>query len=211
MSIGAPSELIEASQQASIDEIRHAQICYGIASVFLESDFGPGFLNVEGSLDKMDLKRIVRSIIQEGCIEETISAVEAHLGAYTAKVPSIKDSLSQIATDETKHAQFAWDTIQWMVRRFPDIQNFVTETFRTELEDSLLVLEKIELLKETTNCEDSDLNDVYRSNGLVVMCDRNKIRHASIQDMIQPVYSKGFKDVKVISKLIAEFKFGFLQ
>ena len=45
MSIGAPSKLIEASQQASIDEIRHAQMCYGIASIFLGSEFGPGFCN----------------------------------------------------------------------------------------------------------------------------------------------------------------------
>ena len=211
MSIGAPSELIEASQQASIDEIRHAKICYGIANVFLGCDFGPGFLNVEGSLGKMDLKKIIKSIIQEGCIEETISAVEAHIGAYMAQEPSIKNALSQIAMDETRHAQFAWETIQWMVRRFPDVQSFVTETFRTEVKDRTLALEKSSLLKEASNCEESDINDAYRSNGIIVTSDRNVVRRVSIEDIIKPVYLKGLKDVKMISKLIINFKSGFVQ
>ena len=209
MSLGAPSELIEASQQASIDEIKHAKICYGIASLFLGSEFGPGYLNVEGSLDKLHLKKIIQSIIQEGCIEETISAVEAHFGAYTAQVPSIKDALSQIASDETRHAQFAWETIQWIIKRFPEVQKYVADTFRIELEHRIIALEKASLLNTTSICEDFDLNDVYRNNGLIVMSDRNKIRHASIQDIIKPVYLRGLKDVKVISKLITNFKLGF--
>ena len=46
MSIGAPSELLVASQKASVDEIKHAKMCYGLASSFLGSDFGPGSLDV---------------------------------------------------------------------------------------------------------------------------------------------------------------------
>ena len=211
MSIGAPSELLAASQEASLDEIRHAKICYGFASTFLGSEFGPGPLDVEGSLGKMELKKIAQSIIQEGCIEETISAVEAHLGAYTAQEPSIKEALGQIATDETRHAQFAWDTIQWMVKRFPEVQDYVTETFKTEVEDRLLALEKSVLLKEASNCDALDVNDIFRSYGLVVMCDKNKVREAAIQDIIMPVYLKGLNDVKMVSKLVTKFKFGFLQ
>ena len=41
MSIGAPSELLQSSQDASIDEIKHAKICYGFASTFLERDVTP--------------------------------------------------------------------------------------------------------------------------------------------------------------------------
>jgi len=210
MSIGAPPDLLAASQESAIDEIRHAQICYGIASVFLGSDYGPGLLDVEGSLEKMDLKKIIQSIIQEGCIEETISAVEAHLGAYTAQVPSIKNSLTEIATDETRHAQFAWDTIQWIVERFPEVKNFVTDTFRTELENNLVALEKSYLLEETKTSEDPDLNNIYRNNGLVVNSDRNQIRQIAIQTIIKPVYLRGFKNVNEITKLITKFKFDFL-
>ena len=40
MSIGASSELISRSQQASIDEIEHAKMCYGFASKFIGTKEG---------------------------------------------------------------------------------------------------------------------------------------------------------------------------
>ena len=95
----------------------------------------------------MDLKKIIQSIIQEGCIEETISAVETHLGAHTARVQSIKESLTQIATDETRHAQFAWETIRWILERFSEVEIFVTNTFRIEIENRIHTLEKSLLLE----------------------------------------------------------------
>ena len=93
MSIGAPSELLFASQEASVDEIKHAKMCYGFASSFIGTDMGPGTLDVEESLENLDLKDIIRSVIQEGCIEETLSAIEAHFRAHYAKDAVIKATL----------------------------------------------------------------------------------------------------------------------
>ena len=211
MAIGAPSGFLAASQEASLDEIRHAQICYSLASLLLGSDFAPGPLDIEGSLDRIDLKEIIQSTIQEGCIEETISAVEAHLGAHTAQDPDLKAALTEIAIDETRHAQLSWDTVQWAVQRFPEIQPFVKETFRVELEMRYLALQKQFSATLITLNEEHTIAKLIRSYGLVVLKDRNMIRQVTIKEIITPVYITEWKDVSIISKKISELEFGFLQ
>jgi len=206
MSIGAPSTLITASQKAGIDEVRHAKISYGFASTSLDSNFGPGPIDVEGSLKKMNLNEITKSIIEEGCIEETISAVEAHVGASTAEDSSIKASLLQIASDETNHAQLAWDTIQWITDRFRETQDLVQETFYSELESRLL---ETETFLEAPFCLDSVADHKFRDYGLIVDGTKNKIRVAAMRDIIKPVYTTGLKEASLISKQIPALKIDF--
>ena len=206
MSSGAPSMLLDASQKAAIDEVRHAKRCYGFASAFLGSNFGPGQLDVEGSLTKMDAKKITQSIIEEGCIEETISAVEAHVAASTAQDPDVKAALSRIASDETNHAQLAWDTIQWITDNFPETQAFVEETFHSELESRLFAIENELPSLQTTPCLESDADSVFRSYGLTVDGDSNKIHQAAMRDIIKPVYITGLKNVDFISTQISKMK-----
>ena len=76
ISIEAPSDLLLASQAASMDEIRHAKMCYGLTAAFTDREICPEIINIEGSLDDTDVKGIIQSIIQEGCIEETLSAIK---------------------------------------------------------------------------------------------------------------------------------------
>ena len=206
MSIGAPSKLLFASQNSALDEIRHAKICYGIVGALLGSDYGPGPLDVEEGVEKTSLKSIVHSTIEEGCIEETISAVEAHVGAYRSQDLVVKESLSEIATDETKHAQFAWNTIQWIVGKFPEIRDFVEETFNVELESRLFEVENNSLGKKPTACVNSNVTDGLRRYGRVVDADKNKIRQTAIQHIIKPAYRAGLEDVSIISKKMQNLK-----
>ena len=134
MLIGAPARLIVASQEASLDEIKHAKMCYGIASAFLGAGTGPGSLDVTDSLEKMDIEEIVQSVIVEGCIGETLSAIEAHLAARYAQDGAVKEALEEIAADETRHGQLAWDTIEWILQKQPEIRNFVNDVFEEEFE-----------------------------------------------------------------------------
>jgi hypothetical protein len=193
-----------ASQEASIDEIKHAKMCYRFASAFIGSDLGPGLLDISGSLGSMDLKEIIRSVIQEGCIEETLSAIEARLSAHNAQDDTVKAALSQIASDETRHAQLAWDTIYWVIERYPDTRTFVEETFRAELERHLLPERNGVPLLATTLCTDSEKDTTFRKHGLIAIGDRDKVRKAGIQDIIAPVSRSGFKDVSLISRQIAK-------
>ena len=85
VTMGAPSELLVSSQKASMDEIKHAQMCYGLATAFFGSNFQPGRLDIDGSVKSSSKEDIIQSVINEGCIGETISAVRAQLGSHYAK------------------------------------------------------------------------------------------------------------------------------
>ena len=207
MSIGAPSMLLAASQEASLDEIRHAKICYGIASAFLGADFFPGSLEVTDSMSQMNIKDIIQSLVQDGCIEESLSAMEARFQARWTDIPAIKDSLETIAMEEASHAQLAWDTISWIVGRYPEQKQFVIETFREAFEAHWGNLSNY---IDTTDsniflvqCEGNSM----RRFGILTNKDKGLIRKAGVELVIEPAFSEEFKDVSKISRLIMELDF----
>ena len=204
VSIGAPSVLLRNAQDAAIDEIRHAKTCYGIAGAFIGSDFKPGPLDVEKSLESLDLQNIAKSIIEEGCIEETISAVLGKFGSSTAKDPEIKTASSQIVLEETNHAQLAWDTIQWITKKFPGSRSFIDDTFHTEIQTRLDAITNMLAFNTIDSCHDFDADNIFRGCGLVVDKDRNKIRQAAIQRIISPLFNTGLENANFISKQIAQ-------
>ena len=209
MSLGSTSGLLVTSQESGVDKIKHAKLFYGFASSFLDTDLAPGPLNVDGCLDDTDLRFITRSLIKDGCIEETIGAIEVRLRANYAEDPAIKAALTQVASDETNHAQFAWDTLEWIMEKFPDIHGFVTETFRVELERNMQRFECQANKKEmpstcTKPCTNSEETKMFRKYGLLGEDDRDEVRKAAIMEVIEPTYRAGFKDVKMISKGISK-------
>src|SRR5262249_10818235 len=77
LALGAPRDLVARSNAAQVDETRHAELCFGVAAAFGGSAVGPGRLRVDGSLDDISLAKVVANVIREGCIGETIAALEA--------------------------------------------------------------------------------------------------------------------------------------
>ena len=207
MSIGASSELILRSQQASIDEIEHAKMCYGFASRFMGVEIYPGPLDMIGSLDKLNIEDIVESVIQDGCIQETISAIEGQFRAKYARDEVVKISLTKLAADETKHAQLAWDTIKWIVEKYPEHEEFVSKTFEKELEKE----EKrsiIEVKHHTEDiCDRSMIEGMYIRYGIPSKSKKDKVRDAAIDLIIKPVYEAGFEDFTSISQRIITFNY----
>ena len=200
MSIGAPSELLGTSQQAGNDEISHAKMCYGLSSSFLGYDYEPRPIDIEKSLGRTDLTMIVYSLVEEGCIEETISAFEAHLGAHTAKETSIKAILSQIASDETNHAQLAWNTVDWILKKYSGMNGFVEKTFRDELSTRQLEIKDNQIEMENSVCNDCKMDEALKDNGLVADGERKDFRRETIKSIIEPIVLSGLKDVSLISK-----------
>ena len=54
--------------------------------------------------------------------------IEAHFRGYHAKDDLIKTTLKKIASDETRHAQLAWNTIVWIAQKYPEFESFVKRT-----------------------------------------------------------------------------------
>ena len=202
LSSEVPSDILMLSHQAASDEIKHAKICYGLATTFLGDDFTPGTLDVERSLEKSDLKRIARSIIQEGAIAETIAAVEAKVRAHTAKDSSIKTAVSQIARDESNHAQLAWSTIKWMRNRFAEITGLVEETISVEMGKRLNSgVNEFTVPTKSLSC-DCDFENTLPNHGLIDNEGRKKIQTQAIRNIISPAYNAELKDADLISQMI---------
>lgn len=210
MAIGATPQLLTNSQNAAIDEIRHAKISYGFANKFLKTHFEPGPINIDDSLPKLDLKGIVHSIIEEGCIEETIAAAEARFGAYVAKDPATKLVMTEISDDETRHAQLAWDTIRWIIKKFPELHSFVLEIFEVELESRFAHVSKIFEGSITELCMPNNINTILHDHGILANEDRAAIRRAVIKTIIQPIYLDGLQNVGLISNKLIQMNYALV-
>jgi hypothetical protein len=121
LSLGAPVALVEACNQAMVDETLHARLAFGLASQFSGSAIGPGKLNVDHALDADDFESIVMNTVLEGCIGETVAAIEARELLARAQDPSIRQVLSQIAHDEQRHADLAWQVVRWALSERPEM------------------------------------------------------------------------------------------
>ena len=203
MTMGAPSTLLIGSQEAALDEIRHAKMSYGLANAFSGAIIHPSSLDVDGSVKALGKEDIIQSVINEGCIGETIAAVGAILGANYAKQPMVKDVLEKIAADESNHAQLAWTTVKWAINRFPELRNVVEGTFEVRLNHPIMT--SINLPIDYSNdCEhDSALHD----HGLLVEKDQRNAESFGIRNVIEPVVQNEFKNVESISTKILSIDF----
>jgi hypothetical protein len=116
LQVGAPPALIADSGRAMNDETRHAQLCFTLASQYAGGPMGPGPLNISGALDTSSLLEIVLTTIEEGCIGETIAALEAAEGAEHAQDPAVRVVLEQIRVDELRHSELAWRFVSWALK-----------------------------------------------------------------------------------------------
>ncbi len=114
---GAPPSLLDATHEAMRDETRHATLCFALASAYAGRSLGPGALPVDGALDDADAESILRMVIREGCIGETVAAIEAAEAAEHARDPVVRQVLAQIAADEQRHAELAWRYVSWALSR----------------------------------------------------------------------------------------------
>lgn len=132
MAVGAPAWLVQAAHEAAADEIKHAQLCFGLASKYLNASVTPGPLDVSGTNVILGDAAaaaaggggaadagvsasiyVIESAIVEGCIGETIAAARAAISARAAVDDVVASVLSTIAADEARHAELGWSFVFW--------------------------------------------------------------------------------------------------
>ncbi|HEY5955434.1 MAG TPA: ferritin-like domain-containing protein, partial [Polyangiaceae bacterium] len=74
---GAPADLIERVILAQADEARHAKLAFGLASELLGKNIGPGSLPLTDAKLGASLEELAYNTVLEGCVGETIAALEA--------------------------------------------------------------------------------------------------------------------------------------
>ncbi|WP_437979642.1 ferritin-like domain-containing protein [Sorangium sp. So ce117] len=127
LSLSAPPELVGAAQAAMGDEADHARTCFELASAFAGRGVGPGPLAIDGALGGEGAREILVTTLREGCIGETIAAIEAAEAALHATDPAVRRALEKIAEDETRHAELAFRFAAWALDRDPSLASAVID------------------------------------------------------------------------------------
>ncbi len=131
MAVGAPAELLAGAQQAGLNEVRHAELCFGLASAYEGAALAPGRFPFGGSVAVAgDLPALAASAVEEGCVGETLAAIQASEQHAAATNPAVRDALSIVAADEARHAELAWRTVAWAVAfGGPEVRRAVRAAF----------------------------------------------------------------------------------
>jgi hypothetical protein len=135
LAVGAPAELVDLAHEAARDEVRHARGCFTLASAYAGGELGPGPLSVGGALEiSSDLAVIAASAVKEGCVGETLAAVQATEQLAVATDPAVRALLTEIVRDEAKHAELAWRFVAWAIETGGQrVQKAVVQAFAEAL------------------------------------------------------------------------------
>jgi hypothetical protein len=139
MELGAPAELVAGAAAAMQDEVRHAQDCFALARRYAGGDVGPGPLSLDGALEESNWAAIVLGTVREGCVGETLAALEAAEALQHCDDAAVRAVLERIVVDETRHAELAWRFVAWALQtasgtpRAAELRSLVHATFAGEL------------------------------------------------------------------------------
>ena len=141
IALGAPPELIGRTHAAALEEVRHAQIAFALASAYADAPLAPArFDEVARLATTSTLAALARETFVDGCIEETAAAVDAALAATTAEDPDfVANALRSIAEDESRHAELAWAIVAWCV----GVEPAITIELRALLAEQLAIASSI--------------------------------------------------------------------
>jgi hypothetical protein len=114
LAMAAPPRFVDAALRAALDEREHAGLFFALARVHGGRAWAPGPLAVDAALDGADDPiHIVAATIHEGCIAETISALQLQAARDAAKDPALREALSRVLEQELAHVELAWAVVAW--------------------------------------------------------------------------------------------------
>ncbi|KAL3808109.1 hypothetical protein ACHAXA_001015 [Cyclostephanos tholiformis] len=218
----APSDLVEDSLKAALDEVRHAKTSFAIASKLSGKNVTPGPLPPSNHQFTGDLTSLAMSVAKEGCVDETLSALAAaadvetidevlekgaaigtkYYGIGRELLVWIRDELRIISMDESNHSALAWRTLDWVCRvdaKACDAakqsvldENMLVESFHRRFGRN--VDYSAQLLKRMSLA----WRDIYTSRGLLPI----HLGSAYIDDVVEEVTGHYASKPSVISLLV---------
>lgn len=128
--VGAPAELVREAIAAAHDELRHAAFARSRATQLAARELDFGALDTRPGADAPHtLAAMVQACIDEGCVGETIAALELASVAARCPSPTLAAELQRIAEDEARHAGLAWRFVAWAIEREPKLRREVEGRF----------------------------------------------------------------------------------
>jgi hypothetical protein len=131
--LGAPGALRDGVLDAMLDEVRHAQDVGELARAY-------GGEIARPQVDTTGLRsayEMALDNVAEGCVRETFGALQATYQAETAADPRVRDLMAQIAQDESRHAELAWQLQAWLEPRLSEPERTQVAAERARVLDTL--------------------------------------------------------------------------
>jgi hypothetical protein len=119
MALGAPPQLVADANHDALDEIRHAQLCFGLARALDGRVESPGPFpeaaraRTLSTTRTLALAQLAVDSLIDGALHEGVSARIIAKLAKRCDVPVIEVMLKEIAADEGRHARHGWDVVLW--------------------------------------------------------------------------------------------------
>ncbi|WP_437283259.1 ferritin-like domain-containing protein [Sorangium sp. So ce375] len=135
MAVGAPADMLAAAHEAAGDEVRHAALCFGLASAYAGAALEPAPFAFGGRVEvASDLPDLAARAVREGCVGETLAAVQAVEQLSRAADAAVRSALATIAEDEARHAELAWRFVAWALQTGGEpVRRAVSEAFEAGL------------------------------------------------------------------------------
>jgi hypothetical protein len=142
--LGAPGALRDGVLDAMLDEVRHAQDVGELARAY-GGEIARPHVETTGlrSAYEMALDNVA-----EGCVRETFGALQATYQAETAADPRVRGLMAQIAQDESRHAELAWQLQAWLEPRLSEPERTQVAAERARVLDTLAADLEVELSRE---------------------------------------------------------------
>jgi hypothetical protein len=119
MALGAPAWLVASAHADALDEVRHTELCFLLASSLDGQTMSPSAFPAAARARSLPATRTlalavlaVDSLI-DGALHEGLSARVVARLARTCTEPGIRALLKQIAVDEGRHAAHGWDVVKF--------------------------------------------------------------------------------------------------
>lgn len=120
LAFGAPAELVAGAHAAALDEVRHARLAFGLVGRHAGVSVGPGPLPLTDFTFSADLAAFAAATAAEGCVAETLSALQVAEARDRSTDPAEREVLAVLARDEARHAALAWQTLRWATEQGGD-------------------------------------------------------------------------------------------
>lgn len=183
LAVGAPPELIEGAHRAALDEVAHARMSFALASVYAGSPLGPGALALGPEVfESFELTPIVTSALAEGCINETLAALEADAGAAAAEPSVVRQFLTVVARDEGEHAALSFRFVRWAL----ELGDSAVRRAGEECAERVIASVKREPVLE------GPTDALFARHGRIVGARRQAVRIAGLSEVLEPALSDLF-------------------
>ncbi len=93
---GAPPDLVARAHEAALDEVRHAQLCFALASAFGGHPVSPGRLPLDSACSfSASLADFAEAVAREGALGETLAVVDAATRLVVVDDPAVRAALAK--------------------------------------------------------------------------------------------------------------------